>query len=71
MVFGAGSIGRGLLAERAGRENGSVVFVEAAQKTADRLRRAGSYRVYLSGAYRETRLVQGYEVLDSTESRSP
>ena len=67
VVFGAGNIGRGLLAELAGRESGSLIFVEAIRELAERLRRAKTYQVHLTGALQETIVVQDYKVVDSTD----
>ncbi len=65
VVFGAGNIGRGLLAEISSRQGRHVLFVEAAPELARRLDRAGAYRVHLSGRQKETRLVQGYQVVET------
>jgi mannitol-1-phosphate 5-dehydrogenase len=67
LVFGAGNIGRGLLAELASRAGTPVVFVEAIRELADRLRRAGHYAVHLTGAFEETTVVRDYEVVDAAD----
>jgi mannitol-1-phosphate 5-dehydrogenase len=67
VVFGAGNIGRGLLGELAAREGRKLTFVEALPSYAERLRRAGSYRVSLSGGEECTTTVEGFGVLDAED----
>jgi mannitol-1-phosphate 5-dehydrogenase len=68
VIFGAGNIGRGLLAELLSRDGHPVVFVEALHERAEHLRRASAYKVYLTGAFEDVCAVQGYRVIDSDDT---
>lgn len=66
--FGAGSIGRGFIAQLFHEAGWEVVFVEASPSFAEELRHRGSYRVLEVGenGERETR-VTGFRILDVSE----
>ena len=62
-IFGGGAIGRGLLADIASRAGYQVVFVEAVENVADKIRQAGGYKVHLVGQAREEHSITDYQVL--------
>ena len=68
VIFGAGNIGRGLIAESVSSVGWRPVLVEADAALARRLAEAGSYRVRLVGRSRRVRRVDGYEILASDDA---
>lgn len=64
-IFGAGNIGRGLLAQLVSAAGLRPVLVETDEGLVRRLREAGCYDVVLTGRVRERHRVAGYAVLAS------
>ena len=67
IIFGAGNIGRGLVAQLVSAAGMRPVMVEADVQLARRLREAGSYDVILTGRTEETHRITGYEVLTTDQ----
>lgn len=66
--FGAGSIGRGFIAQLFRQAGWEVVFVEASESFASMLGGRGSYRVIeVSGEGEAETLITGYRVLDASD----
>jgi len=68
VIFGAGAIGRGLIADLVAANGLSPVFVEADSQLAQDLKQAHGYVVHLTGKIRKDHYVDGYEVLTLEES---
>jgi len=69
VIFGAGAIGRGLLADITARSGYHVVFVEAVEELVNKLIENGKYCVLLGGKFEEKHNIDGFRVLraDKTE----
>lgn len=67
VIFGAGAIGRGLIADLVAANGLSPVFVEANSQSAQDLKQAHGYVVHLTGKIRKDHYVAGYEVLTLEE----
>ncbi|KPL20641.1 MAG: hypothetical protein AMJ75_11485 [Phycisphaerae bacterium SM1_79] len=67
VIFGAGAIGRGLIADLVAANGLRPVFVEANAQSAHDLKQAHGYVVHLTGKIRKDHYVTGYEVLTLEE----
>ena len=65
VIFGAGKIGRGYLADLFGDEGFHLVFVDADEQLVDRLSAAGSYKLFTTTTSGEVfeKTVSGFDVL--------
>ena len=62
-IFGAGAIGRGLVADITAAKNWKVTFVEANEQLVNKLRDKGKYSVYLYGKHDEIHEISDFQVL--------
>jgi len=67
VIFGAGAIGRGLIADLVAANGVTPVFVEANSQSAEHLKQVHGYVVHLTGKIRKDHYVTGYEVLTLEE----
>jgi mannitol-1-phosphate 5-dehydrogenase len=63
VIFGAGAIGRGLLADITFNSAYQVVFVEAVSELVDKLIKGKKYCVYLEGKSEAKHIISGYRAL--------
>ncbi|MHB9038381.1 MAG: mannitol dehydrogenase family protein [Armatimonadota bacterium] len=69
-IFGAGNIGRGLIAEIVTSAGGRPVFIEAHLELLQALRAAKSYDIRLTGQFSEIRTITGYDIVDANDTDS-
>lgn len=67
LIFGAGKIGRGFVAEVLSRADCQLYFVDSDQERVDRLNRAGSYTIYKARrTFYETVTIEGFQALHAS-----
>ena len=67
-IFGAGAVGRGLVAELVSAAGLKPVFVEAKPELVRDLKRSGEYRVYLVGKKRRNSHIGNFEVFTISQT---
>ena len=69
VIFGAGAIGRGLLADMVTKVGCHIVFVEATKNVAEKLQQVNGYKVSLVGRTCEQHFIDNYQVFSTTQEQ--